>query len=381
MPSSIVISCCELAVDTFTRPPAGAFPNPPPPDTQPLPLLPAASFLQNCEYVASSNLDVANQVFSTGQTAQYDVVGWYGVTCPAGKSAIAGGIIQNDVRTGAQFWDGRLQAPPKAGADETGGLGWTAGCPNYPNFYQNILTPYCAVQPAPPAEVSAICCAAVPSALQTSWTGGAWNWPYPHSAFPSFNLVSTDPTATDPMYQTSLSCPPGTFVTGAGVGRAWYHSAGYDSWNVFASQNCIPTTGNATVTAPPYVTPVYCPALTLTSGSLSFTPSQPIGQQLMPPSVWAQLSCGALHYLRVRRTATRIARQPPPIVRSTGCCHTLTTACNLLRLVVLRATTGRSVWTRASGTGRLVCALRSIRRAAGLCRAQACRSTTTAASR
>lgn len=84
VPITITATCCQYAVDTFTLPPAGQLSN-----IQNLPILPANSFLQNCECFAGDSTTTWNN----GLWSEY------GIQCPYGKSAIAGGVIHNDAVT------------------------------------------------------------------------------------------------------------------------------------------------------------------------------------------------------------------------------------------------------------------------------------------
>lgn len=91
MPATVTASCCQFADDTFTRTPAGQLVNPNP---SKYPVLPARSFLQNCDYYQSD----ANQ-------AQIYVWGtlMYGVQCPVGKSVLAGGVVNGDLTSSPLF--------------------------------------------------------------------------------------------------------------------------------------------------------------------------------------------------------------------------------------------------------------------------------------
>ena len=249
VPVTITASCCQIAADTFNRPPAGQLPNP-----SQLPILPARSFLQNCEYQQG---DSNSQVYFGNY--------YWGLSCPAGKSAIAGGLINPDTNVAPTQWFATL-VPTTGLFEQVPPLFWSAGGTNIGGYQ------------SPPLEISAMCCSMVSGSL---------------SSF-HFAAVSTQLKVTSTAV-SSVSCSANAFATGAGVNVYWYAPGGYSEFQ--ESVNCIPTAEPSTTSPQMPSTVTYCPVPSATTGTLTLTPTVAAGSQEIPVKTVATLSCDSYHYL------------------------------------------------------------------------------------
>ena len=250
-PVSVTASCCQFAADTFSRPPAGQLPNP-----TSLPVLPERSFLQSCEYQQGDS-------YSTVLGGQQ-----WGLSCPAGKSAIAGGVVNQDSSTAPMQWFATLLPTSGSQFAQEPPLLWAAGGSGAMGFYYNVQSP--------PVELSAICCAMV-SGAQPLFT-------YLRSQSTNAQLSSTA--------LWGVSCPANTFETGAGVNL---YSDGTGT-TLEAQVNCIPTSAAPQSSSQAPAAVLYCSPPSGVTGALTLSPAVPTGSQLIPVGTTATLSCDSLHY-------------------------------------------------------------------------------------